>query len=296
MNVFQACIHRPGRALFLSGLALVCTLAAGLSGASAAEVRGEVVAAQPARRQLIVRLNGPDSEAPFEVDLADAEIWQAGALIRANRIEAPGLARLESIWPDDPLTRSLLATGAARLRADTMNRGRQAFRGVGERCPDFILLDQRGKTWESSRLRGQLAVFNFIFTRCTQPAMCPASTAKMKTLQKLVTEAGWSDVQLVTITLDPVFDTPGVLRRYAEERGVGSSNHVFLTGPEEAVEDLQKQLGILAEEDERLIVKHTLMTTLADRRGKIVYQVPGSGWSAEDFYDRLKELAGGGAP
>ena len=132
--------------------------------------------------------------------------------------------------------------------------------------PDFALYDQSGKVVQSARFRGKQIMLNFIFTRCPVATMCPASTLKMMQAQRLAREAGVSDIEFVSITLDPTYDTPGVLKEYAEDRGIDTSNFSFLTGPEGAVRDLLTQFGVVAEFEGDL-VKHTLATLLIDPPG-----------------------------
>jgi len=88
--------------------------------------------------------------------------------------------------------------------------------------------------------------------------MCPASTLKMMATQKLAREAAVPNLELVSITLDPAYDTPGVLRirQRARHRHVDFS---FLTGPENAIKDLLTQFGVIAE------FKGDLLTTRSPR-------------------------------
>jgi protein SCO1/2 len=118
--------------------------------------------------------------------------------------------------------------------------------------------------------------------------MCPASTAKMMSAQRQAREAGVRNIQFVTITLDPAYDTPGVLREYADERGIDTGNFTFLTGPEGAIRDLLTQFGVIAE-FQGGILKHTLATLLIDERGRIVWREDGSSWDPREFVARMKK-------
>jgi protein SCO1/2 len=150
------------------------------------------------------------------------------------------------------------------------------------------LLDQEGRTVAASRFRGKQIVLNFIFTRCPVATMCPAATLRMSQLQKAAREAGVQDFELVSVSLDPQYDTPGVLRDYAEARGLDTSNWSFLTGPDAAVRHLLAQLGVIRE-FEGATIKHTLATVLINEQGRITYRVDGSTWQTEDFVRRLKK-------
>lgn len=96
--------------------------------------------------------------------------------------------------------------------------------------PPFQLIERNAQPYGSEQLRGQVWVANFIFTTC--PDVCPALTAQMKRLDTLL--APDERPRRVSISVDPARDTPEVLRRYAEQHGVGA-NWDFLTGERSAV-------------------------------------------------------------
>jgi protein SCO1/2 len=181
-----------------------------------------------------------------------------------------------------------VSAGALQLRQDTHTRGKNAYREVGEMVPDFALYDQSGRVVQSSRFRGKQIVINFIFTRCPVATMCPASTAKMIAMQRLAREAAVPNLELVSITLDPAYDTPGVLREYADVRGIDTTNFSFLTGPQNAIKDLLTQFGVIAELEGDLI-KHTLTTLLIDANGKIAHRADGSMWEPADFVAKMRK-------
>ena len=141
-----------------------------------------------------------------------------------------------------------------------------------------------------ARFRGRPIIMNFIYTRCPDPNMCPAATAKMISVQRLARQAGVTDLELISITLDPEYDTPGVLHDYAETRGIDTSDFSLLTGPEGAIKDLLKQLGLLTFAEGPLVT-HTLATVLIDENGRIVHRVDGSQWEPADFVARLHRTA-----
>lgn len=224
------------------------------------------------------------------VDVADWEIYGPGSELSGRVFTSEGHLRMEQIWPKDRASEGLIATLGKRLRHDTNIRGHKAFRATGERLPEFALWDQSAKVFPSRELRGKYVVINFVFTRCTMPNMCPASTRKMKELEDALRAASITSDEaiLISITLDPEFETPGVNRAYAATYGLDPAYFRYLTGPSGIVDDLKLQLGLLAEKDPQLVIKHTLMTVLADPEGKIIYQIPGSQWSPEDFLNQIQ--------
>ncbi len=254
---------------------------------------GEIVKVDAERHTLLVshdKIAGfmPAMTMEFKVSKADLANGQPGQRIRAEMVDRGGDYWLEKIWPDDTVTKTTLDAAANALAQDTAVRGKEAYREIGENLPTFTLLDQEGRTVSASRFRGKRIVLNFIFTRCPIATMCPAATLRMSELQKAAREAGAKDFELVSVSMDPEFDTPGILREYAEVRGLDTSNWSFLTGPDAAVRHLLAQLGVIRE-FEGATIKHTLATVLIDESGRIVHRVDGSVWQIEDFVRRLKK-------
>ena len=268
----------------------------GTAAAAPAEKRypltGEVVSVDTARKVLVVHhdeIKGfmPAMVMEFSVSAGDAAAAKPGERIRADLIpNDKGNWRLEKIWPDDKPAAAAVAAQAAALRQDTLIRGASAFREVGEKMPDFALYDQEGRVVQSPRFHGKLIMLNFIYSRCPVATMCPAATLKMMAVQKLAREAGVANLEFVSITLDPAYDTPAVLKEYAAVRGIDTANFSFLTGPENAIKDLLTQFGVIAEFDGN-IIKHTLATVLIDENGRIIHRADGGTWEPADFVAKM---------
>jgi protein SCO1/2 len=254
---------------------------------------GEVLEANAERQVLIVTHDEikdymPAMTMEFKVARADLANARPGQRIRAEMVDRGEDYWLEKIWPDDTVTKTTLDAAAKALAQDTAMRGKEAYREIGEPLPTFTLLDQEGRAVSASRFRGRQVVLNFIFTRCPIATMCPAATLRMSQLQAAAREAGAKDFELVSISLDPEYDTPGVLRDYAETRGLDTSNWSFLTGPDAAVRHLLAQLGVIRE-FEGATIKHTLATVIINEEGRIIHREDGSAWRIEDFVRRLKK-------
>lgn len=268
------------------------------AGESAKEKRypltGEIVKADPERLTLLVNHDEiAGYMAPmtmeFSVTLGDVLNAREGQRIRAELVEREdGEFALEKIWPVDPVAEAKVGAAGGALRQDTSIRGRRAYREVGENLPDFALYDQTGKVVSPARFRGKQIMLNFIFTRCQVAQMCPLATANMTSAQRKAKEAGVTDIEFISITLDPEYDTPGVLLTYAKQRGIDTANFSFLTGPESAIKDLLTQFGVLAS-FEGSILKHTVSTVLIDAQGKIIWRVDGSQWSPDEFVKKMKK-------
>ncbi len=254
---------------------------------------GEVLRVEKERKVLVVQhdeIKGymPAMTMEFVVSSGDLALAKPGQKIRAEMVPvAGGDFRLEKIWPNDKAVADAVAAGALQLRQDTHTRGKNAYREIDEAVPDFALYNQNGAVVQSAHFRGKQVMINFIFTRCPVATMCPAATAKMMSVQRLAREAGVKNLELISITLDPAYDTPGILKEYADVRSIDTANFSFLTGPETAIKDLLTQFGVIAEFEGDLL-KHTLTTLLIDPSGKIVHRADGSPWEPSEFVAKMK--------
>jgi cytochrome oxidase Cu insertion factor (SCO1/SenC/PrrC family) len=93
---------------------------------------------------------------------------------------------------------------------------------------DFTFTERSGRKVTKADLLGHSWLISFIFTRCAGP--CPRVSGRMSDLQR---QLAGTDVKLVTLTVDPDFDKPDVLNRYAQSFGADSSRWLYLTGDKE---------------------------------------------------------------
>ena len=98
----------------------------------------------------------------------------------------------------------------------------------------FTLTNQDGRATTLADLSNHVWIADIIFTRCAGP--CPIMTAQMKSLQDALPPA--SRAKLVTLTTDPDFDTPPVLKKYGERFGANSNRWTFLTGTKSEIGQL----------------------------------------------------------
>lgn len=244
-----------------------------------------VIGSNPNDNTLTLKLKPDGEKITVNVYPGDALTYKPRDIIKGSLVGN----RLENIWPADPIQERIMRDRNGRLRSDTVTRGLKVFRAAGEYLPPFALYDQDSGLITPESWRGKYVVINFIFTRCAQPTMCPASTARMVRLQREAKASNINDLQLVTVTFDPEYDTPGVLKYYALTRGIDTENFTLLTGPNSAIQDLMKQFGILIRPEDGTL-DHTMATLIIDPQGKIRYRKDGSRWSVQEFVDQLNRI------
>jgi protein SCO1/2 len=225
----------------------------------------------------------------FQVGAGDLEIGYAGRLIRAEAVYYSKAWHLERVFPVDGIGAKAMVDINKQLHNATSMMSRRKSVREGDYIPNFAMIDQHGDFLQIRNLRGKPFVMNFIFTRCQAAKMCPASTTRMSDLQDAARDAGLKGLHFVTITFDPEFDSPGILRQYADGYEIEHDNFHLLTATQTLVDDLLRQFGILTM-DEDGTINHTMATLLIDANGRVAFRKEGSTWSVNEFIKEAKEL------
>jgi protein SCO1 len=154
---------------------------------------------------------------------------------------------------------------------------------VGAPVPDFSLVDQDGRTVRLSDSRGSVTAINFIYTRCPMPEVCPRLAASFA----YVARKSKGGVRLLTITLDPLHDTQGILREYASRWNAPLDHWRFLTGPEAEIRRIGGLFGLVYWPEDGVIT-HTSSTAVVDRQGRLSALVEGSSYRAKQLLDLVE--------
>jgi len=159
---------------------------------------------------------------------------------------------------------------------------------VGSAIPDFTLMDQQGDTVTLSALRGQVLAVDFIYTRCPLPDVCPRLSANFRRLQRRFGDR----VILLSITIDPLHDTPDVLARYAKLWNADPASWHFLTGTPATIKTVARSFGMFYFAEEGSLT-HTTATAVVGRTGRLAGIVEGPGYAVSQLGDLISaELEG----
>ncbi len=158
---------------------------------------------------------------------------------------------------------------------------------IGGTVPDFTLTDQDGHAVALSGFRGKLVAVDFIYTRCPLPNVCPILSANFARLQKRF----GAKVTLLSITLDPQYDTPQVLADYARRWRADSRNWHFLTGSGDEIRKVAGHFGVIYWPEEGAIT-HTSSTAIIDADGRLAAMVEGSSFTSQQLIDLVQSLCG----
>jgi protein SCO1/2 len=134
--------------------------------------------------------------------------------------------------------------------------------------PKFELTNQDNSKISNDSYKGKVYVLEFFFTKC--PTICPKMNESMLIIEK--TFFGNPNFGIVSITIDPEYDTPQVLREHAEMLGVKSSNWNFLTGDKAYIFNLaNKGFNLYVGENNKAAggFEHSGLFALIDKNGNI---------------------------
>lgn len=148
---------------------------------------------------------------------------------------------------------------------------------------DFALTNQNGQVVSLANLRGHVWVADIIFSRCSGP--CLKMSRQMQELQQALPSD--RQAKLVTLTTDPDYDTPAILKTYSERFGANPNEWLFLTGSKKQIADLAigslKLTAIEKQPADRQSVNdlfiHSTIFVIADKRGHLrgVFETTGDG-------------------
>jgi protein SCO1/2 len=160
----------------------------------------------------------------------------------------------------------------------------------GDQMPSFSLTNQNSERISLDTFRGKPFVLTFVFTRCPLPNFCPRMSNNFEELQTAI-KAGsgaLAATRLLSITLDPGFDTPAVLKSYAGYHHADPQSWTFATGDENEIETLTRAFSVYRQ-TERGTISHGLATALIDKTGRIEKIWRGNMWKPDEVIEEIKQ-------
>lgn len=276
---------RAGWSLRLFLLSLL-VFAAACSRSRTYEVQGRVVGFGMDGRTVIVdhqKVEGlmPAMTMPFRADdpgaVAGLEHGQAVAFTLAVTPDSSWIYGIR-LLPDDALPPSPDGTNAPQRKAVPTGT---PILDAGDAVPPFELVSQTGEPVRLSDYRGQALLVTFIYTRCPLPEYCPLLSRNFQLLQSRLRERFGEKAQLLSVSIDPEYDTPAVLEAYARRYTQDRDTWTFATGTPEQVDHLARRFGVYYEQAGQEI-NHALATALVDPDGNVVEVWRGTRWNPDE--------------
>lgn len=259
-------------------------------------LQGQVQSLDAPKKSLVVKheeIKGfmPAMTMPYEVEEARALDGLApGDLINAQLIVFSNGAHLSNITKVG--TAPLEKPPADAPNPPAASSGFELLK-TGEAVPDGTFVDQDGKPRGFSAFKGSPVVMTFIYTRCPLPTFCPLMDRHFVALQKMLAmDHTLTTVRLVTVSFDPTYDTPPVLKKHAKSLDADLSRWTFLTGDRDEVDQFAARFGVSVGRalDDAGDITHNLRTVLIGADGTLVKVYTGNEWSPDQILTELKAL------
>lgn len=182
-------------------------------------------------------------------------------------------------------------TGLALTTLDEKTAFELSQSAIGKPVGDYVLLDREGKPVELAKYRGKPLLVNFIYTACFQ--VCPTTTRNLqKAVQNTVSVMGADRFNVISIGFNLPSDSPKALKDFSVQYGLSLPNWEFLSPSPAILGELTNNFGF-SYVPTTAGFDHLNQVTMVDAEGKIVKQVYGEKFTAEDLSEPLKLLITG---
>ena len=190
----------------------------------------------------------------------------------------------------EPWTLSRVEDAGVRKLTESQSPFRRVSRlAIGDPVPAGKFVDQTGRPFTMTDLRGNDVILSFIYTRCQDARMCPLISAKFRQLQQKI---GTRPIRLVELSLDPAFDRPAVLARYGRTFGADPRHWSLVTGATEPVLDFAARFGINAFPDTPLNIIHNEATVLIGPDGRVAQIISETSWLPDELLAQIDAAHG----
>jgi protein SCO1/2 len=226
---------------------------------------------------------------PFDVkDTNELAGLDPGDRVIFKMIVRPAEAWIENIRVTEKSIKGIPTSGPFRLvkEVDPL--------AVGDPLPEYHFTNELGEVVSTTQFKGKAVVLVFVFTRCPYPTFCPLTVGNLADTQRRLKALtnGPANWQLLAVSIDPLHDTPPVLREYAQRYSYDPKTWSFLTGDLVETTALAEQFGMTFwHEAGNQLPSHNLRTVVVDATGKIQSIVGGNTWTVEDLVTGVVKAA-----
>ncbi|MBW4037314.1 MAG: redoxin domain-containing protein [Acidobacteria bacterium] len=220
---------------------------------------------------------------------------------------------LTELHPGDLISAQLLAdhdaTGPINMRIkdiDILAQARPDYKPTstyhlpakGDAVPDFKLLDQSDHTISLKEFRGKIVLMTFIYTRCPLSDYCPRMSHNFADIDKALQKDPklYDETHLLSVSFDPAYDTPKVLRSYGEAytgRYVKETfrHWQFAAPPVAELTKVEHYFDVGVTPGENGTLQHSLSTVIIGKDGKVVAFFPTNDWTPAEVMSQIQHAA-----
>ncbi len=228
-------------------------------------------------------------------DASDVAVLQRGSMIDFTLLADAGARVAEHIrihLYQNPDTEPLAVKRMELLGKMVAPESGKELLAVGQPVPDFALTDQRGQPVRLSQFAGKTVALSFLYTRCPFANYCFRLANNFGRVDRRFAARMNKDLVLLSVSFDPQNDSPAVLLKYASTWKENTAGWYFLTGPVPETRRVCHLFGMNVWSDEGMLA-HSLHTVVIDRDGKLVANLEGNEFTAEQLEDLIQTVMDG---
>jgi protein SCO1 len=254
------------------------------------ELTGQILAVHPAKQSLTIKHQDIPGYMPgMTMTFAAAD----PAMVAGREPGELVAARLEVGDRWSRLTR-VEVTGKAPITAIPAELAlAEGIFTEGDTLPEASFVDQDGRSRALAEWRGAPLAMTFTYTRCPLPEFCPRVDRHFAAVQAGIARdpSLQGKARLLTISFDPDYDTPPVMRGHAASLGADPRVWTFATGPRDRIELFAARFGVAVTREGATAadIMHNLRTVIAGPDGRIRALYSGSDWTPEQILSGLRE-------
>ncbi len=257
-------------------------------------------------RGKVVSTNAATGEVTLEADEIKGFM---DAMTMPYKLKTPAI--LSELHPGDVITGKLLVGGdgadplldeivvVAQARPDYVPPTQYHVPTAGDAVPDFKLLDQDGKEVSIGQFKGKVLLLTFIYTRCPLADYCVRMSRNFAEIDKALSAnpALKEKTHLLSISFDPAYDKPAVLRSYGGAyTGLYSKetfrHWTFAAPGRSELPKMTSFFDVGVTQGEKGTLTHSLSTVVVGADGKVLAWYPSNDWKPEDVIEVVKKAVG----
>jgi protein SCO1/2 len=257
-------------------------------------VRGVVRSVDASRQQIsLTNEDIPGFMAPMTMEYKVTDPAAMGELHTGDKISA---TLLDEGASDAGGTLPLInVVILAQAQADYKPAVQYHVPAAGDVVPDFALLNQSGHTIRLSQFRGKVVALTFIYTRCPLSDYCPRMSRNFAVIDKALQADPqlYRETHLLSVSFDPAYDTPKVLKSYGAAITGKYANETFAhwdfaAAPVAVLPKMEQFFDVGVTPGESGTLQHSLSTVVIGKDGKVVAFWPTNDWSVEELLAKMK--------
>lgn len=255
------------------------------------DLKGKVVSVEPEKRQVTIAHEDvkdymPGMTMPFTVkNDADMQMLVPNAEVTATLVVDGKHSWLEDLFV-------VTKQEAGSPVANALPAAKE-----GDEVPNYTLVNQDAKPIRIHDYRGKTLLLTFIYTRCPFPDQCTLMSNNFLQIDRQLAQdlELYAKTRLLSISIDPAYDDPKVLRSYGaahtEQYEKETFAHwEFATGTNEQVKEIAQYFGLRYFPEKDQII-HALRTVVVDPKGKVAKAYTGNDWKIDEVVEEVKKVS-----